>query len=331
MIVCEEKEMKPKISVLRFVGVALAFAIFCSTARAEEPYPHKPIRLIIAFSPGGIFDYIARLVGPKLSDTLQHMIVVDNRPGGGGMIAAAIASKAAADGYTVFLADPSIVINPSLQTKVPYDIKDLTPVTVLTTASLVLAVHPKVSANNVQELVTLAKSDKLTYGSAGVGTTPHIAGELFKIRTKTDILHVPFKGVGPAVSAVVGDQVHLVFGSVAGTQGFIRDGRLRGLATTGKKRATAMSKLPTIAESGYPGYEVSVWGTVFVPNSTPRNIISRLNSEFNKVLEGQEVRSGLNKAAIEPLGTSMQEAAGFINEEFRRYAELIRATGIKSE
>lgn len=323
--------MKLKSFILRVAGATLAITAFCSTVGAQEPYPHKPIRLIIAFAPGGIFDYIARLVSPKLSESLQHMVVVDNRPGGGGMIAAAIASKATADGYTVLLADPSIVINPSLQPKVPYDLKDLTAITVLTTASLVMAVHARVPAKNVQEFVTLAKSGKLSYGSAGVGTTPHIAGELFKTRTKTDILHVPFGGIGPAVTAVVARQVELVFGSVAGTQGFIQDGRLRGLATTGKKRASAMPDLPTIAESGYPGYEVSVWGTVFVPKGAPQSIISRLTSEFNKVLQAPEVRSGLNKAAIEPLGTSAHDAAAFISQEFKQFADVIKTAGMKPE
>jgi len=323
--------MKPK-SFVRLTGVVFALTVFCGTVGAQEPYPHKPIRLIIPFAPGGIFDYVARLVAPKLSESLQHMIVVDNRPGGGGMIAMAIASKAIADGYTVLLADPSIVINPNLQQKVPYDLKDLTAVTVFTTASLVLSVNAaKVPSKSVQELVRLAKTRKLSYGSAGLGTTPHMAGELFKTVTKVDMLHVPFKGIGPAVTAVVSGEVDVVFGSVAGTQGFIKDGRLRGLATTGVKRASAMSDLPTVAESGFPGFEVSVWSTAFVPTGTSKNIIARLNSEFRKVLQDPEVRSGLDKAAIEPLGSSPPDATAFVQDELKKWGGVIRTAGIKAE
>lgn len=316
----------------RMLAAALG-AVLCATAIPvhAQAYPNRPIRLIIPFAPGGIFDYIARLVSPRLSESLGQSVVVDNRPGGGGMIAMATAGKATPDGYTVLLADPSVVINPSLQAKVPFDIKDLTAVTVFTTASLVLAVNAKVPAKNVQDLITLAKSGNLSYGSAGVGTTPHMAAELFKARTKADMLHIPFKGVGPAVTAVVAGQVQLVFGSVAGTLGFIKDGRLRGLATTGAKRATALPDLPTVAESGFPDYEVSVWGTAFVPAGTPKNVVARLNSEFRKVLQEPEVRSGLDKAAIEPLGTSAQDAAAFVNREFRKWAEVIKTAGIKSE
>ncbi len=323
--------MKLKSFVISVAGTTLALTAFCSTVGAQEPYPHKPIRLLVPFAPGGIFDYIARLVSPHLSKSMQQMIITDNRPGGGGMIAIVIASKAAADGYTVLLAEPSIVVFPSLHPKVPYDLKDFTAVTVFTTAPFVMAVHAKVPARNVQELVTLAKSGKLSYGSAGIGTAPHIAGELFKIHTKTDILHVPFKGVGPAVAAIVAEQVHLVFGGVAGTLSFLRDGRLRGLATTGEKRASALPDLPTVAESGYPGYEASVWSAVFVPRGTPQSIISRLNSEFKKVLQESEVKSGLSKVAIEPLGTSAQEATVFVSKEFKRLADLIKVAGIKPE
>jgi tripartite-type tricarboxylate transporter receptor subunit TctC len=298
---------------------------------SAQEYPARPVRLVVPFAPGGIFDFVARLVSPRLSESMGQTVVVDNRPGGGGMIAIATASRATADGYTVLLADPSIVINPSLQAKVPYDLKELDAVTVFTTASLVLTVHAAVAARNVSELVNLAKSSKLSYGSAGIGTTPHMAAELFKVRTKVDMLHVPFKGVGPAVTAAVGGQVNVVFGSVAGTQAFIKDGRLRGLATTGAKRATAMPDLPTISEAGFPGYEVSVWGTVFVPKGVPKHIVGRLNSEFRKVLQAPEVNAGLHKAAIEPLGTSAPDAVTFVASEFNKWKEVISTAKIQSE
>ena len=319
--------------ITRLAGLcAAALALAAAPAPAgAQTYPVRPVRLVIPFAPGGIFDYIARLTSPRLTDSLGQTIVVDNRPGGGGMIAMTTVSKAANDGYTVLLADPSFVINPTLHSKAPYSVSDFTPVTVVTTAALVLAVHSKVPVKNVQELIKLSGTSKLSYGSAGPGTTPHIAGELFKSRAKVDLLHVPFKGIGPAVSALVAEQVQVTFGSVAATQGFIADGRLRGLATTGEKRASALPNIPTIAESGYPGYAVSVWGTVFVPRGTSADIVSRLNAEFNKVLHAPEVRQGLDKAAIEPLGTSPREASAFVAAESAKYAAVIKAAGITAD
>lgn len=309
------------------LAAALVLAL-SSSALGAQTYPTRPIRLVIPFSPGGIFDYIARLASPKLGESMGQTVVVDNRPGGGGMIAMATVSKAAADGYTVLLADPSFVINPVLHAKAQYAVSDFAPVSVVTTAALVLTVHSKTPAKNVQELIKLAGTSKLTYGSAGPGTTPHIAGELFKSRTRADLLHVAYKGIGPAVAALVAEQVQVTFGSVAAVQGFIADGRLRGLATTGEKRASALPNIPTIAESGYPGYAVSVWGTVFVPKGTSTDIISRLHGEFNKVLHVAEVKQGLDKAAIEPLGTSPKEAAAFVAAESAKYASVIKAAGI---
>src|SRR5687767_2621610 len=178
---------------LRVAAATIGWGVLCGGAIAQS-YPVRPMRLVIPFAPGGIFDYVARIVSPKLTETLGQTVVVDNRSGGGGMIAMATVAKSAPDGYTLLLADPSFVINPSLQTKAPYQLDEFTPVSVFTTASLVLAVHAKVPAKSVQELVNHAGSGKLTYGSAGPGSTPHIAGELFKMRTKTSMLHVPFKG-----------------------------------------------------------------------------------------------------------------------------------------
>jgi tripartite-type tricarboxylate transporter receptor subunit TctC len=310
------------------LGLVLAFA---TTPVTAQGYPARPVRLVIPFSPGGIFDYIARLTSPRLSESLGQTVVVDNRSGGGGMIAMTTVKNAAPDGYTVLLADPSFVINPTLHSKAQYAVSDFIPVSVVTTAALVLAVHSKVPAKNVQELIKLAHTSKLSYGSAGPGTTPHIAGELFKTRAKVDLLHVPYKGIGPAVAALVAEQVQVTFGSVAATQGFIADGRLRGLATTGEKRATALPNIPTIAESGFPGYAVSVWATVFVPKGTSSSIVSRLNAEFNKVLQAPDVRQGLDKAAIEPLGTSSREASAFVAAESTKYATVIKAAGITSD
>lgn len=314
----------------RSIGIAPVFAAFAGLCAAQA-YPDRPIRLIVPFAPGGIFDYIGRLATPKLSESLGQSVIVDNRAGGGGVIAMQLASASTPDGYTVLLADPSLVINLHIHRSSPYALKDLAPITVLTAASLVLAVNSKVPARSAKELVELAKTANLSYGSAGIGTTPHMAAELFKARTKTTILHVPFKGVGPAVTAVVTGEVQMVFGSLAGTDSFIKDGRLRGLATTGEKRAKAMPNLPTLGEAGYPGTEVVVWGGIFVRAGTPKPIVTRLNSELRKVLLDPGVKSGLDKAAIEPLGTSPEEAAAFVSKEYEKWGRVIKEAGIKAE
>jgi tripartite-type tricarboxylate transporter receptor subunit TctC len=321
--------MKVRILLSSGLGaVALALAGTCSAA---DPYPSRPLRLLIPFAPGGIFDFVGRLASPKLSEALGQTVVVDNRPGGGGVIAMQTAAKATPDGYTVLLADPSLVINLHLQKNPQYALKELSAVTIFTTASLVLAVNAKVPAKSVKELVELARTSKLAYGSAGLGSTPHMAGELFNARAKTEVLHVPFKGVGPAVTGVVSGQVQLVFGSLAGTEAFIRDGRLRGLATTGEKRSPALPDLPTMVEAGLPGVVVSVWGGIFVPAATPGAIVTRLNSEFVKVLREPEVKAGLDKAAIEPLGTTPKQATDFVYREYAKWGEVIKAAGIKAE
>jgi len=314
----------------RCICAAQMFGVFAG-AFAAQTYPERPVRLIVPFVPGGIYDYIGRLATPKLSESLGQSVIVDNRAGGGGVIAMQLASTSTPDGYTVLLADPSLVINLHLHQTSPYALKDLAPVTVFTTAALVLAVNSKVPAQSVKELLELAKTADLSYGSAGVGSTPHMAGELFKVRTKARILHIPFKGVGPAVTAVVAGQVQMVFGSLAGTDSFIKDGRLRGLATTGDKRAKAMPNLPTLGEAGYPGSEVFVWGGIFVRAGTPKPILTRLNAEFRKVLLDPGVKSGLDKAAIEPLGTSPEEAVAFVNKEYEKWGRIIKEAGIKAE
>jgi tripartite-type tricarboxylate transporter receptor subunit TctC len=317
-------------------GACLAAAIAAAgtaaaPAFAAEAWPARPVRLLVPFAPGGIFDFVGRLASPKLSESMGQSVIVDNRPGGGGVIAMQTAAGALPDGYTVLLADPSLVINLHLQQDPKYRLKDFAAVTVFTTASLVLAVNAKVPAKSVKELADLSRSSKLAYGSAGLGSTPHMAGELFNARAKLDVLHVPFKGVGPAVTAVVAGQVQMVFGSLAGTEAFIRDGRLRGLATTGEKRSPALPDLPTMVEAGFPGVVVSVWGGIFVPVATPQAIVSRLNAEFVKVLREPEVKAGLDKAAIEPLGTTPKEAAEFVAREYAKWGEVIRTAKIRAE
>lgn len=314
-------------------GALCAAGAFAAMPQASiaQSYPVRPVRLIIPFSPGGIYDYIGRLVSPKLSEQLGQTIVVDNRAGGGGVIAMQLTKQAAPDGYTIVLADPSLVINTHVHKVAPYKLSDLAPVTILTSSPLVVAINAKVPAKSVKEMVELSRKNSLSYGSAGIGSGPHLATELFRTVSGANLVHVPFKGVGPAVTALVAGQVEVVFGSLAGTDPFIRDGRLRGLATTGTQRAKAMPTTPTLAEAGYPGADFSLWGGVFAPAGTPRPIIDKLNATLKQVLQEPDVRAGLEKVAIEALGTSPAEADKFVKNEHEKLGRVIRTAKITAD
>jgi tripartite-type tricarboxylate transporter receptor subunit TctC len=293
-----------------------------------QGYPTKSIRLIVPYAPGGIVDYVGRLVGQRLSEGFGQNVVVDNRPGAGGVIGVETASRASGDGYTLVIMDPAIVINPSLLPKVPYDIhKDLAPVTILSNSPLVLAIHAKVPATSVPELVNLAKSQpgKLAFASAGVGTTPHMAGELFKARIRQNIVHVPYKGSGPAMTDLIGGQVQMTFSSITAALPFIKDGRLRGLATTGAKRAAALRDLPTMLEAGFAGFEVNLWLGLFAPSSTPKNVVAALNAEVRKALASPGVAGGFEKVGAEPLGNTPPEAAAYVRSEFAKWAKVVES------
>ena len=316
--------------------LALLAALLAGSATAApahaQTYPARTIRLIVPYAPGGIVDYVGRLTGQRLSEGFGQNVVVDNRPGAGGVVGVEITSRASPDGYTLVIMDPAIVINPSLLLKVPYDIhNDLRPVTVVSASPLVLAVNAKLAAASVQELIALARAQpgKLSFASAGVGTTPHMAGEFFKARIKQDIVHVPYKGSGPAMADLVSGQVHMTFSSITAALPFINDGRLRGLATTGVKRANALAQLPTLVESGFPGFEVNLWLAVFVPSKTPPEVVAKLNGELRKALQLAEMKGALEKVGADPVGSNPPEAAAFVQKEFRKWADVIRAANIK--
>jgi tripartite-type tricarboxylate transporter receptor subunit TctC len=327
-----EPFMKYRVPCARIVtGLLLALV---APIGFGQNYPSKSIRLIVPYAPGGIVDYIGRLLGQRLSEGFGQSVVVDNRPGAGGIIGIETASRANGDGYTLLIMDPAIVINPSLLPKVPYDIhKDLAPVTILSNSPLVLAVNAKVPASSVQELVNLAKAQpgKLAFASAGVGTTPHMAGELFKARIQSDIVHVPYKGSGPAMTDLIGGQVQMTFSSITAALPFIKDGRLRGLATTGAKRAAALSGVPTMIEAGYPGFEVNLWLGLFLPASTPRPVVSSLNAEIRKALQNPAVAAGFEKVGAEPLGITPSEAAAYVKNEFTKWANVIREARLRAD
>ena len=319
-------------STIRTV-VCLALAGTAALAQGQG-YPTKSIRLIVPYAPGGIVDYIRRLVGQRLAEAYGQSVVIDNRPGAGGVIGIETTSRANGDGYTLVIMDPAIVINPSLLPKVPYDIhKDLVPITILSNSPLVLTTNAKVPAASVQELVNLAKTQpgKLSFASAGVGTTPHMAGELFKARIQSNIVHVPYKGAGPAMTDLVGGQVPMAFSSITAALPFIKDGRLRGLATTGAKRVAALPNVPTMIESGYAGFEVNLWLGVFAPATTPKSVLASLNSEIRKALANSGVAAGFEKVGAEPLGNTPPEAAAYVKSEFAKWAKVVKDGRLRAE
>jgi tripartite-type tricarboxylate transporter receptor subunit TctC len=321
--------MKPTLRTIACVVLAGAAAL-----AHGQSYPTKSIRLIVPYAPGGIVDYVGRLVGQRLSEGYGQNVVVDNRPGAGGVIGIETASRASGDGYTLVIMDPAIVINPSLLPRVPYDIhKDLAPVTILSNSPLVLAINAKVPATSVQQLASLAQSQpgKMSFASAGVGTTPHMAGELFKARIQQNIVHVPYKGSGPAMTDLIGGQVQMTFSSITAALPFIKDGRLRGLATTGAKRAAALSNLPTMIEAGFPGFEVNLWLGLFAPSSTPKNIVASLNAEVRKALANSGVAGGFEKVGAEPLGNTPPEAAAYVRNEFDKWARVVRDAKLRAD
>jgi tripartite-type tricarboxylate transporter receptor subunit TctC len=319
--------------VNRFVVAAIA--AFLSFPAAAQSYPSKPIRLIVPFAAGGGNDNVARLVGKRLADGLGQPVLVDNRPGAGGVVGAELAAKSAPDGYTLFLGGVgSHAINPNLHEKLPYDpIKDFAPVALLAQAPLVLVVHPSVPANSVAELTAYARAHpgKLNFASNGNGSSSQLAAVMFDSMAGVEMVHVPYKGLSPALADLLSGQVQLMFSSVVAILPHIKAGKLRGLAVTGAKRLASLPELPTIAESGLPGYEASSWYGILAPAGTPRDIVMKLNAGLAKALEQPEVRNSLLAEGAEPVGGSPEAFAAHIRAEKERLGKLIRDAKIRLE
>jgi tripartite-type tricarboxylate transporter receptor subunit TctC len=315
--------------------LALAAAAFFAAAALAQVYPSKPIHLIVPFAAGGGNDNVARLVGKRLADSLGQPVVIDNRPGAGGVVGAELAAKAAPDGYTLFLGGVgSHAINPNLHDKLPYDpIRDFAPVELLAQAPLILVVHPSVPARNIAEFVAYARANpgRLNYASNGNGSSSQLAAVMFDSMAGVDMVHVPYKGLSPALADLLSGQVQLMFSSVVAILPHIRAGRLRGLAVTGARRLPSMPELPTIAESGFPGYEASSWYGILAPAGTPREIVAKLNAELSKALEQPEVRSSLLAEGAEPAGGSPERFAAHIRSEKERLGKIIRDAKIRLE
>src|SRR5256884_6647024 len=300
-------------------GAALLLALLVSQAALAQAWPNRPVRFLVPFAAGaGINDIMARLVGQHLGAGLGQPVVIENRPGAGGIAGTEAAAKAAPDGYTFLMTNVSLVTSAYLYSKLPYDPqKDFVPVTLVATSPLMLVVHPSIAASSVQELVQLAKANpgRLNFGSGGVGSTPHLSVELFKSTAGIDAVHVPYKGGAPALNDLMGGQLSFMIENLPGTMPFVKGGKLRALAITSAQRSPLEPALPTMAESGVPGYEVLGWQGLFAVAGTPPGTVARLQAEVAKVLRLPEVRERLAALGAEPVGSTPQEFVAFIRAE----------------
>jgi len=320
-----------KLSVLRYL-IAIPLVLLGAQAALAESYPTKPITIVVPYPPGGPTDIVARVVGQKLGDRLGQQVIVDNRPGAGGNIGAALVARAAPDGYTLLLGTTAHAINPSVFPALNYDIlKDFSPVVLLTSLPLVVIANASVPANNVQELIALAKSKQgqLTYASSGNGQSTHLAAELFKTMTGAPMTHVPYKGSAPALTDVAGGQVSVMLDTMLSAMPHIKSGRLKALAVTSAKRSASAPELPTVAESGVPGYEAVAWSGLLAPARTPPEIVAKLNTEINVILSQPDVQKRFRNDGAEPVGGSAEQFSTHIGSEVRKWAAVAKLSGAK--
>lgn len=318
----------------RKLAAALVLSIACGAVAAAPAYPTRPIRLVVPFAPGGGADTLSRIISPKMSDALGQTWVVDNRGGAAGNLAAEIIAGAAPDGHTVFMGFSTVLtVNPSLY-KPRYSVeKDFQPVTLLATAQYILVINPSVQASTLKEFIALAKQKPggLNYASAGVGSPLHLAAELFKKRTGVNMVHIPYKGGGPAAAAVLAGEAQVIFGSVASSLPHVKAGKLKALATTGLRRSKVVPDLPTMAESGFPGFDVSSWYALLVPAKTPMPIVGQIRDAALKAVQLPDVQQAMSRQGLEVETSTPQELAQRIKSETAVWAGVIKDAGIKAE
>ena len=312
--------------------VAALLGMLCAASALAQDYPSRPIRLIVPFAAGGGTDVVARTLAIKLSKEMGQSVVVENRVGASGVIGTDATAKSAPDGYTIMIATPTFTVNPSLMAKLPYNtVRDFAPVALVATSPHLLAVHPSVPVRSVAELVAYARQrqEPVTYSSGSVGGSSHLAGELFSSMAGLKMLHVPYKGTGEAAAALVGGTVSAAFLDVQTLLPLVRAGRLRALAVTGPRRSEILPDLPTIAESGYPGFESGLWYGIIAPGATPPAIIARLNAEIGKAVHSPEMKKIFQDAAAEPAGGTSQAFVELITAELDRWAKAIKRAGLE--
>ena len=316
--------------LLGTLGLPAAACAQDPSTRSGQAYPTRPIRMIVASSPGAGVDIVARLVAQRMSDALATQVVVDNRAGAGGAIGVQIAAKSAPDGYTLLMAAPSLPINALLMRPAPYDVRDFAGVGQATTAPYIIVVNNTVPAKSVKELIALARAQpgKLNYGSGGPGNSTHLAGEYFKSLAKVDIVHVPYKGSGPALVDLFGNRIQVMFANLVAVLGHVKGGKLQGLATTGATRAQALPDMPTVVEAGVPGYVVTSWFGVLAPARTPPQVVTKLNTTINAVLRERETMERIAADGAEPAPGRPEEFTKLLAAELSTWGRVIKAAGL---
>ena len=319
-----------KISIIAFT----CFAAAATVSAGAAPFPERPVRMIAASATGGGTDIIARLLAQKMTDVWRQQVIVDNRPGGGGVIATDITVKAIPDGYTLLLQSVGISYAPALYKNLPFDVqRDIAAITLVGSQPFVLAVHPGVAAKSVSELVQIAKArpGQLQFASGGVSGASHLGSELFRVIAGIDMVHVPYKGTGPGVTALLSGEVHMAIAGVSTMLPHAKSGKVRALAVTGAKRSPAAPDLPTIAENGLPGYAFDVWYGLFTSAKTPRAVLSKINADANTALRDTETVRRFAAAGVDVLGGSLDETAKYLRLEMTKWAKVIREAGIRAD
>jgi tripartite-type tricarboxylate transporter receptor subunit TctC len=307
--------------------------LVCLAANAQELYPSRPLKFILPFPPGGPTDILGRLISERLSANLGQPVVTENRGGAGGNVGAEAAARSAPDGYTIVLVAPSLAISPTLYSKLNYDpVKDFAPVSLVATIPNVLVTQPALAAN-LREFIALAKDKPgaLNFGSGGSGTSNHLAGELFNIVAGVKLVHVPYKGVNLAMQDVLAGPIHLVVIGVPAAGPHIKSGRLRALAVVARERLPTLPEVPTAAEAGLPGFEVTTWYGILAPAGTPRPIVQRLNAELVKIMNSADVKERLAAMGTEPRSSTPEEFAAYIREEIAKWGDVVRKAGLKAD
>lgn len=316
-------------------AVGMVAALGCLPAQAQDAWPGKPIRLVVPFTPGGVTDTSGRLIADYLGKRLGQTIVVDNKPGASGNIGTSLVKAAAPDGYTLVLGfDGTMVINPHVFAKIPFDTAaDFAPVGKIGDAALILVANPEVPVKTLTDVIALSKSQPggLSFGTSGTGGTPHIAGELLKAKTNSNLTHIPYKGGGQAMTDVIGGTLPLVYTAVAGAHGHVKSGKLRAIAVSSAQRSSALPEVPTFIESGVPDFVVNSWVGILAPAKTPSAIIARLNTELNAVLNDATVREKLRLMGIEATPGSADQFSDEIKRDLVRYGQVVKAAGIRVE
>jgi tripartite-type tricarboxylate transporter receptor subunit TctC len=321
-------------TLLRTGLAALGLALDPASAASTESYPSKPVRMVVAQTPGGVTDITARIVSQRLAESLKQSVIVDNRPGAGTVSGTEIVARAVADGHTLLVVGSSFTINPSVYARVAYDpVRDFAPITQLSRSPYLLAAHPALPVTSTQELIATARSrpGQLNYASAGTGTGTHVSMELLRQMTGIDVMHIPYKGGGQSAIAAVAGQVELVMGTPQPLLPHVRAGKLRAIAVSARERASAIPEVPTFAESGVVGYEQEAWNGLFAPAKTPAAIVQRLNTEVARVLAAPEVAKIFAHDAATAVGASAETFAALVKRETAKWAQVIKAAGIKPQ